>query len=185
MSASRISSRVLVWAAVATVVYASCGTVTAQSASSGTAGYEVTRTQTVTNAPFGSVGRKTMDRETRVGNTEGTDGNSFGFVMTIGGFVRKCPDAEGIVPGTFEYSLTVDEVKTGDGGTQRTHYAKSITAKLEGHVRNDATIKRRLDLRRPNRRCRQESSARRLRLPVRRKGQHVHAAQSRVGEISA
>jgi hypothetical protein len=103
-------------------------------------GYEVTASQTVANAPYGSVGRKTTDRETRVGNTPETDGNSLSFVMTIGGFARKCPTADGIVTGNFEYSLTADEVNTDDGETRRTHHAHSIVAKLEGHVRNDATL---------------------------------------------
>ena len=48
-------------------------------------GYEVTRDQTVTPAPHGSVGRKTVDTETRTGNTPETDGNSANYVMTFGG----------------------------------------------------------------------------------------------------
>lgn len=103
-------------------------------------GYEVRKWQTVARAPHGSVGRKTTDHETRVGNTPETDGNSSNFVMTIGGFAKKCPTAEGIVAGEFEYSLTVDEVNTDEGETQRTHYAKRIVAGLEGQVRDDATI---------------------------------------------
>jgi hypothetical protein len=103
-------------------------------------GYTITRSQTVTTAPTESVGRKTTDTETRVGNTRETEGLSKTTVMTIGGFARSCPTADGIVAGTFEYSLTVDEVKGAAGATERTHYARSALATLEGHVGDDAKI---------------------------------------------
>jgi len=89
----------------------------AQTSSQG--GYEVTRSQTVTNAPARHVGRKTTDRETRVGNTPETDGNSQTLVMTVGGFVRECPTAEGLVAGNFEYTVTSDAVNTDEGETRR------------------------------------------------------------------
>ena len=104
------------------------------------AGYEVTRSQTVANAPAGYVGRKTTDRETRVGNTPETDGNSSMFIMTVGGFVRECPTAEGLVAGTFEYSLTADDVNTDEGETRRQHHVVSLNAKLEGHVLDDGIV---------------------------------------------
>jgi len=104
------------------------------------AGYEVSKSQTVQKAPAGFVGRKTTDRETRVGNTPETDGNSSTFVLTIGGFVRKCPTADGIAAGSFEYSVTSDQVDTDHGETQRTHYVHRMLARLEGHVRDDAKI---------------------------------------------
>jgi len=103
-------------------------------------GYTITRSQTVTNAPEGSVGRKTTDNETRLGNTKETEGLSRTTVMTVGGFARSCPTAEGIVAGTFEYSLTVDEVKGAAGVTERTHYVRSAIATLEGHVSDLGTI---------------------------------------------
>lgn len=103
-------------------------------------GYEVTRSQTVANAPAGYVGRKTTDRETRVGNTPETNGNSSMFVMTIGGFVRECPSAEGLVAGDFEYSLTAEDVDTRAGDTRRTHNGVSLNVRLEGHVRDDGIV---------------------------------------------
>jgi hypothetical protein len=103
-------------------------------------GYEVTRSQTVANAPAGYVGRKTTDHETRVGNTPDTDGNSSTFAMTIGGFVRECPTAEGSVAGTFEYSLTSDEVDTDHGETERKHHAVKLVVDLEGHTRDDGLL---------------------------------------------
>ena len=104
------------------------------------AGYEVVKSQTVQTAPSGWVGRKTTDRETNTGNTPETDGNSSTFVLTIGGFVRKCPTATGIVAGNFEYSVTGDVVDTDNGETRRTHYANHFTAMLEGHVKDDAML---------------------------------------------
>jgi hypothetical protein len=108
----------------------------AQSPSSGNAD-GVPRTQTVTNAPAGYVGRKTTDRQTRVGHTPG---DSSTFVLTIGGFVRECPTADGRVAGTFEYTLTSDEVETVDGETQRRHYAINLALELEGHTRPDGLL---------------------------------------------
>jgi hypothetical protein len=113
---------------------------TAAQSTTSHAGYEVTKSQTVANAPAGYVGRKTTDRETRVGNTPVTEGNSSSFVMTVGGFVRECPSAEGLAAGSFEYSLTADEVNTDEGETRRTHHAISLVARLEGHVLDDATV---------------------------------------------
>src|SRR5436190_8128550 len=103
-------------------------------------GYDVTRSQTVANAPAGYVGRKTTDRETRVGNTPETNGNSSMFVMTIGGFVRECPSAEGLVAGDFEYSLTAEDVDTRAGDTRRTQNGVSLNVRLEGHVRDDGIV---------------------------------------------
>ena len=103
-------------------------------------GYEVTRDQTVTPAPHGSVGRKTVDTETRTGNTPETDGNSANYVMTFGGFVKYCPSAEGIVEGSFEYSIVADIVDTDVVPTVRTHHANRMSARLKGHVGNDAEL---------------------------------------------
>jgi len=103
-------------------------------------GYTITRSQTVTNPPVGSVGRKTTDHETRVGNTKETEGLSRTTVMTIGSFARSCPTAEGIVVGSFEYLLTVDDVHRAAGATERTHSVRSAIATLEGHVSDLGTI---------------------------------------------
>ena len=103
-------------------------------------GYEVTRNQTVTPAPHGSVGRKTVDTESRVGNTPETDGNSANYAMTSGGFVKFCPSAEGIVEGSFEYSIVADIVDTDVVPTVRTHHANRMSARLKGHVGNDAQL---------------------------------------------
>lgn len=114
-----------------------CSVAAAQPAASG---FEVIRNQTVTNAPPGFVGRKTTDRETRVGNTPETFGRSGGLVMTIGGFVSECPTAIGSVAGTFEYSLVADDAETRGGVTQSRHHEVSLNVELEGHTLSDGAL---------------------------------------------
>ena len=88
-------------------------TATAQNTTS-EGGYEVTRSQTVAPVPAGYIGRKTTDRETRIGSTPETDGNSATFVMTVGGFVRECPSAEGTATGNFEYYCEAHSTPNGN-----------------------------------------------------------------------
>ncbi len=108
-------------------------------------GYEVRRSQTVVPAPHGKVGRKTIDRENRTGNTEETDGNSSNFTMTLGGFLNKCPIPEGnpvrfVLLGQFEYSLVADTVDTDVVPTARQHYEKRVTAQVKVFVNDDLSI---------------------------------------------
>jgi hypothetical protein len=103
-------------------------------------GYEIKRWQTKSPTPADSVGYKTTDYETREGISPETDGNSSKITMTIGGFVKKCPTASGIASGSFEYAFTSDQVNTDEGDTRRVHLAKSIVARLEGRVGDDASI---------------------------------------------
>jgi len=106
------------------------------------AAYDIDRSQSVQNAPAGSVGRKTTDRERRVGKTKDTAGKEVNYVLTFGGFARRCPTAEGIVEGDFEYTLTYSEVVSAGGVTQQTHQARRLLARLKGHVGDDARLER-------------------------------------------
>ena len=106
------------------------------------AGYDIDRSQSVQNAPAGRVGRKTTDRERRVGKEKETAGREVNYVLVFGGFARRCPTAEGIVEGDFEYALTYDEVVTAGGTTQQTHQARRLVARLRGHVGDDARLER-------------------------------------------
>ncbi len=103
-------------------------------------GYQVERTQTIQNAPAGSVGRKTTDRETRVGNADETRGNQFKWTMTIGGFMRRCPGADGIVLGEFEYTLTYDETTVAGGEQRQSHKVRRLGAQLKGHVDDNGNL---------------------------------------------
>ena len=112
-----------------------------QSASAPAPGYDVERSQSVQNAPAGSIGRKTADRERRVGTAEDTLGNEAAYVLTFGGFARRCPTSAGIVRGDFEYSIVYDATETGDDGViRREHHARRLVAQLEGHVGDDARL---------------------------------------------
>ncbi len=109
-------------------------------------GYEVTRSQSVVPAPPSKLGRKTIDRETRTGNTAETDGNSSSITMTLGGFTNRCPMPEGdapvrfVVPGDFEYSIVADTVDTDVVPTARKHYEKRFTARIKAFVKDDLTV---------------------------------------------
>jgi len=109
-------------------------------------GYEVTRSQTVVPVPAGKLGRKTIDRETRTGNTEETDGNSSNVTLTIGGFMNRCPMPEGDTPvkfvaaGDFETSIVSDTVDTDVVPTERKHYEKRMTARIKVLVNDDMSV---------------------------------------------
>jgi len=134
----KASARHACWALLASL--APCAIALPQPASS-TAGYEIEKSQSVENAPAGSVGRKTTDREHRVGNAEDTLGNELTYVLTFGGFARRCPTAEGIVAGNFEYSIVYDATETtGDGEIRREHHARRLGVRLEGHVDDNAKL---------------------------------------------
>jgi hypothetical protein len=106
------------------------------------AGYAAGRPdQQVLNAPSGWVGRKTIDTERRVSNAADTRGTEANFTLTFGGFVRACPNADGVVDGTFEYSLT-SEVKTvPEPGQLVRRYSRHLVASLRGEVGDDARLK--------------------------------------------
>ena len=38
------------------------------------------------------------------------------YVLTFGGFARRCPTSAGVVEGDFEFSITYDATETGDDG---------------------------------------------------------------------
>lgn len=133
------SARSAFWGPLA--IFAPLTVALPQSAADGDSGYDVERSQSVQNAPAGSVGRKTTDREHRVGTGEETLGNEFTYVLTFGGFARRCPTSEGIVRGDFEYSIVYDGTETGDDGAiRREHHARRLLAQLEGHVGDDAKL---------------------------------------------
>lgn len=125
-------------AVVASIIFAP----DAQSQNAGPAsGYEIIKSpQSVQNAPPGWVGRKTTDVERRVGNTEQTKGNETTFVLTIGGFARRCPSAEGIVEGNYEYALTREAVVVTGGVRQQTRHARRASVSLKGQVGANARL---------------------------------------------
>src|SRR5688572_2830030 len=105
------------------------------------AGYVVdgAPTQTVQTAPAGWFGRKTIDSQRRVSNTEATRGTEAILTLTFGGFVRGCPTADGVVDGTFEYAFT-SEVRTVPEQTLHSRYSRQLVAQLRGEVGADARL---------------------------------------------
>jgi hypothetical protein len=97
--------------------------------------------QQVLTAPAGWVGRKTIDSERRVSNSDHTRGTEAVLTLTFGGFARACPTADGVVDGTFEYSLT-SEVKTvPEPGQLVRRYSRQLVAQLRGEVGENARLK--------------------------------------------
>jgi hypothetical protein len=115
--------------------------VASASAQPASAGYALdgAPTQTVQTAPPGWVGRKTIDSQRRVGNTDETRGTEAIYTLTFGGFARACPTADGVVDGTFEYTLT-SEVRTVPGQTLNSRYSRQLIAQLRGEVGADARL---------------------------------------------
>lgn len=109
-------------------------------------GYEVTRSQTEVPVPAGKVGRKTIDREARTGNTDDTDGNSSNFTLTVGGFMNRCPMPDDelsdkfVAVGDFEVSIVSDTVDTDIVPTERRHYEKRMTARIKVFVNDDLSV---------------------------------------------
>jgi hypothetical protein len=99
--------------------------------------------ESVEQAPPGWLGRKTTSRSHLVGIAEATRGSERDVRVVFGGFVRRCPTpgAEyGVAEGTFEYSLSSDEVAAGEGATKGAHEARRFVATLKGHVGDDARL---------------------------------------------
>src|SRR6185503_21085776 len=133
------SRRHVCWVLLATL--APLGTALSQGAPASAPGYDVERSQSVQNAPAGSVGRKTTDREHRVGNADDSLGNEYNYVLTFGGFARRCPTSAGLVKGDFEYSIAYDATETGDDGEiRREHHVRRVVVQLEGQVGPNARL---------------------------------------------
>jgi hypothetical protein len=103
-------------------------------------GYRVTNGSVNIDIPPDSVGRKTREWRVEEGNKPNTAGNRTHFTLVNGGYAKKCPTAEGIVEGDYEFSLVVHQT-INDSGTFRTVYnARRIHATLKGQVGDDAKL---------------------------------------------
>lgn len=105
-----------------------------------TEGYEVSRSQIIEQAPPDSVGRISVDREESVGNTDATLGNKRSLELKVGTIAKKCPTADGIVTGRFEYALIVHDDVTVAGERRQANYWQQLTADLVGHVTDEAEL---------------------------------------------
>ena len=104
-------------------------------------GYTITKGSANIDIPPDSVGKKS--REWRI-EEEGIPpklaGNRTHFTLINGGYAKKCPRADGIVEGDYEFSLVVHQT-INDSGTVRTVYnARRVHATLKGQVGDDAKL---------------------------------------------
>lgn len=103
-------------------------------------GYRVTEGSANIDIPSDSVGRKSREWKIEEGSTPNTVGNRFHFTLINGGYAKKCPRADGIVEGDYEFSLVVHQT-INDSGTVRTVYnARRVHATLKGQVGDDAKL---------------------------------------------
>jgi len=96
------------------------------------------------NAPPDWVGWKTTDTMKRIGKDDRpTKGIREEYEMIIAPKSKRCPDPEGMVEGTFEWSFVMFRAITGpDGATQRVLYRRHVKADLKGEVDDDAQLKK-------------------------------------------
>jgi hypothetical protein len=103
-------------------------------------GYRVTKGSANIDIPSDSVGRKSREWRIEEGSTPNTAGNRTHFTRINGGYAKKCPTADGIVEGDYEFSLVVHQT-INDSGTVRTVYnARRVHATLKGQVGDDAKL---------------------------------------------
>ncbi|MEP6889368.1 MAG: hypothetical protein ABI955_01580 [Nitrospirota bacterium] len=103
-------------------------------------GYRVTEGSANIDIPSDSVGRKSREWRIEEGSTPNTAGNRSHFTLINGGYAKKCPRADGIVEGDYEFSLVVHQT-INDSGTVRTVYnARRVHATLKGQVGDDAKL---------------------------------------------
>ena len=103
-------------------------------------GYRVSKGSVNIGIPPDSVGTKTREWRVAEGNRLNTAGNRNYFTLVNGGYAKKCPTAEGVVDGDYEFSLVVHQT-INDSGTVRTvFYARRIHATMKGQVGDDARL---------------------------------------------
>jgi hypothetical protein len=103
-------------------------------------GYRITKGSVNIDIPPDSVGKKLREWKIEEGSTPNTAGNRTHFTLINGGYAKKCPTADGIVEGDYEFSLVVHQT-INDSGTVRTVYnARRVHATLKGQVGDDAKL---------------------------------------------
>ena len=106
--------------------------------------YEVEKHSSRENPPPDWVGWKSTETMTRIGKEDRpTKGIREHYEMVIAPKAKRCPDPEGMVEGTFEWSFVMMRATTEpDGATQGVLYRRHVTADLKGEVDDDAQLKR-------------------------------------------
>ena len=103
--------------------------------------YDVQKHSTRENAPLGWVGYKSRETMTRIGKKPHTEGIREQYEMIIAPKAKRCPDPEGMVDGTFEWSIEMYRATTGpDGEPQGVLYRRHVVTELKGKVGDDAKV---------------------------------------------
>jgi hypothetical protein len=78
---------------------------------------------------------------TRIGKKPHTEGIREQYEMIIAPKAKRCPDPEGMVDGTFEWSIEMYRATTGpDGEPQGVLYRRHVVTELKGKVGDDAKV---------------------------------------------
>jgi len=103
--------------------------------------YEVQKSSNRENPPSGWVSYKSMETMTRIGKKPHTEGIREQYEMIIAPKAQRCPDPDGMVDGTFEWSFVMYQATTGpDGATRGVLYRRHVAAELKGKVGDDAKV---------------------------------------------
>ena len=103
--------------------------------------YEVQKSSSRENPPPDWVGYKTTDTMTRIGKKPHTEGIREHYEMIIAPKAKRCPDPEGMVEGTFEWSFVMFRATTGPQGEPHgVLYRRHVTVELKGKVGDDAKV---------------------------------------------
>ena len=105
--------------------------------------YDVQKSLRRENVPSDWVGYKSTEIMTRIGKKPHTEGIREHYEMIIAPKAKRCPDPEGMVEGTFEWSFVMFRATTGPQGEPHgVLYRRHVTVELKGTVGDDAQLKK-------------------------------------------
>jgi len=105
--------------------------------------YDVQKSLSKENPPPDWVGWKTTDTMRRIGKDDRpTKGIREAYELIIAPKAKRCPDPDGMVEGTFEWSFVMMRATTGPQGEPHgVLYRRLVVADLKGEVDDDAKVK--------------------------------------------
>ena len=105
--------------------------------------YDVQKSLRRENVPPDWVGYKSTEIMTRIGKKPHTEGIREHYELVIVPKAKRCPDPEGLVEGTFEWSFVMFRATTGPQGEPHgVLYRRHVTVDLKGTVDNEAQLKK-------------------------------------------
>jgi hypothetical protein len=105
--------------------------------------YDVQKSLSKGAAPSDWVGYKSTETMRRIGKKPHTEGIREHYEMVIAPKVKRCPDPEGMLEGTLEWSYVMFRATTGpEGEPHGVLYRRHVVADLKGQVDDDAQLKK-------------------------------------------